>query len=75
MARLFPRRWVKVETMQLLEYPMLLEQEKIVVEELTPIQVPPLDVLLLEGSLEALYVTRAHLSQGKSPFNCLVNWF
>lgn len=60
----FSRRWGDVKAMRLLEYPMLQDLEQIMVDELTPIQVPPLDTLLLDYLLEAPYATRVCLSYG-----------
>lgn len=48
---------------------MLEDQEKIMVNELMSIQVLPFATFLLEDSLEALYVMRVFLSQGKLSFN------
>lgn len=43
------------------------------VDELMSIQVPPLNILILESMLEALYATRVNLSQGKPFFDFFVN--
>lgn len=48
--------------MQLLEYPVLQDWEQIMVDKLALVQVPPLDILLLEGLLEFLYATGINLS-------------
>lgn len=57
--------------MQLLEYLVLQDYEKIMVDELTPVQVMPLNILLSKSLLEALYAIRVYSSQGKpsSPFS------
>lgn len=55
---LFPGCWDEVEPSWLLDPLMLLESKQIMLDELSLIQVPPYNILLLESWLKALYATK-----------------
>lgn len=60
----------EAEPLRLLEPSMLQDSEYIIVDELSPMQVRPYDILLSKSWLEALYVTKISLSRDRPPTNC-----
>lgn len=70
---LFPNHWGKAEPSRLLNPSVLQKSKQIMVDELSPIQVSPYDVLLSKNWLKALYMIEVFLSRDRPPTIYLMN--